>query len=193
MTITRDRSDLCPGVFRPWPADDGALVRLRPPGGLLPSAALLDLVGVAETYGDGPRLGVRPALELAEVLLAQTYVEDQLAAEQTDQELRGLPGADQVAGADHVDGGARAEIGTDQRGRVPGLRAAELGEPGGHGLALGELADVPLRLAVPDQVAGCGHAGIVPESGVGILSGPATSGRGQGTRCDSGTDAQRCG
>jgi sulfite reductase beta subunit-like hemoprotein len=53
MTITRDRSDLCPGVFRPWPAADGALVRLRPTGGLVRSAALLDLVGVAETYGDG--------------------------------------------------------------------------------------------------------------------------------------------
>ena len=49
----RTRGDLCPGVFRPWPADDGALVRLRPPGGRLPSASLVDLVGVAERYGDG--------------------------------------------------------------------------------------------------------------------------------------------
>jgi len=53
MTTTRNRSDLCPGVLRPWLADDGALVRLRPAGGRLPSKALLDLVGVAETYGDG--------------------------------------------------------------------------------------------------------------------------------------------
>jgi precorrin-3B synthase len=53
MTTTRDRSDFCPGVFRPWPADDGALIRLRPAGGRLPSRALVDLIGVAETYGDG--------------------------------------------------------------------------------------------------------------------------------------------
>ncbi|WP_230486612.1 nitrite reductase [Nocardioides anomalus] len=52
MTV-RDRTDLCPGVFRPWPAEDGGLVRLRPTGGLLPSRALVDLVGVAEAYGDG--------------------------------------------------------------------------------------------------------------------------------------------
>jgi precorrin-3B synthase len=53
MMTTRDRTDLCPGVFRPWPAEDGALVRLRPAGGRLPSQALVDLVSVAETYGDG--------------------------------------------------------------------------------------------------------------------------------------------
>ncbi len=53
MSQTRTRNDLCPGVFRPWPADDGALVRLRPAGGQLPSSALLDLVSLSETYGDG--------------------------------------------------------------------------------------------------------------------------------------------
>ena len=53
MSQTRTRTDRCPGVFRPWPADDGALVRLRPAGGRLSSRALLDLVGVAEEHGDG--------------------------------------------------------------------------------------------------------------------------------------------
>jgi precorrin isomerase len=53
MSTTRDRADRCPGVFRPWPAEDGALVRLRAAGGRLPSRALVDLVGLAETYGDG--------------------------------------------------------------------------------------------------------------------------------------------
>ena len=52
-TTTRDRADRCPGVFRPWPADDGALVRLRPAGGRLTTRALLDLVAVSERYGDG--------------------------------------------------------------------------------------------------------------------------------------------
>ncbi len=51
--MQRTRSDLCPGVFRPWPADDGALVRLRIPGGRLTRTTLLALVGVAESYGDG--------------------------------------------------------------------------------------------------------------------------------------------
>lgn len=49
----RSRGDLCPGVFRPWPADDGALVRLRVPGGSLHGQQLSDLLAVAEEYGDG--------------------------------------------------------------------------------------------------------------------------------------------
>ena len=52
-TPARSRADMCPGVFRPWPADDGALVRLRPVGGRLTSESLLALVDVAERYGDG--------------------------------------------------------------------------------------------------------------------------------------------
>ena len=51
--MTRTRGDLCPGVFRPWPADDGALVRLRIPGGHLSRTTLLALLDVAEAYGDG--------------------------------------------------------------------------------------------------------------------------------------------
>jgi precorrin-3B synthase len=49
----RTRGDLCPGVFRPWPADDGALVRLRIPGGHVSRTTLLSLLDVAEQYGDG--------------------------------------------------------------------------------------------------------------------------------------------
>ncbi len=48
----RTRPDRCPGVLRPWPADDGALVRIRVPGGRLPSGSLLALAAVAEEYGD---------------------------------------------------------------------------------------------------------------------------------------------
>jgi len=51
-TRDRDRTDRCPGIYRPWPAQDGALVRLRLAGGRLSSRALVDLVGVAERYGD---------------------------------------------------------------------------------------------------------------------------------------------
>jgi precorrin-3B synthase len=40
-------------VFRPWPADDGGLVRLRLIGGRLTGTSLGALAGVARTYGDG--------------------------------------------------------------------------------------------------------------------------------------------
>lgn len=49
----RSRPDLCPGVFRPWAADDGALIRLRLVGGRLDPKALAALSRVAGEYGDG--------------------------------------------------------------------------------------------------------------------------------------------
>jgi precorrin-3B synthase len=49
----RTRGDLCPGVFRPWSAEDGALVRLRLVGGEIEAATLRRLADVAERYGDG--------------------------------------------------------------------------------------------------------------------------------------------
>lgn len=52
-TDPRDRGDLCPGVLRPWPAADGALVRLRLVGGTLSPAALWGLLDIAEDHGDG--------------------------------------------------------------------------------------------------------------------------------------------
>lgn len=48
----RTRGDLCPGVLRPWPAPDGALVRLRVPGGRVSPASLAAVHGVAARYGD---------------------------------------------------------------------------------------------------------------------------------------------
>lgn len=48
----RTRGDLCPGVLRPWPAPDGALVRLRVPGGRMSPESLATLHGVAARYGD---------------------------------------------------------------------------------------------------------------------------------------------
>jgi precorrin-3B synthase len=49
----RQRGDLCPGVYRPWSADDGALVRLRLVGGAISADALQRLGEVSREYGDG--------------------------------------------------------------------------------------------------------------------------------------------
>ena len=45
---TRTYADRCPGVFRPWLADDGAIVRLRIPGGRVGASALLGLVALVQ-------------------------------------------------------------------------------------------------------------------------------------------------
>ena len=50
--IRRTRGDLCPGVLRPWPAADGALVRLRVPGGRVSPGSLAALGEVARRFGD---------------------------------------------------------------------------------------------------------------------------------------------
>lgn len=49
----RTRGDLCPGVLRPWLADDGLLVRLRLIGGLVPTSSLRALSDISASYGDG--------------------------------------------------------------------------------------------------------------------------------------------
>ena len=50
---TRHHADRCPGVLRPWIADDGALVRIRLVGGAISSQALSDLAVIAGDYADG--------------------------------------------------------------------------------------------------------------------------------------------
>jgi precorrin-3B synthase len=70
----RHRRDRCPGALRPWPADDGLLVRLRLVGGRLSVDQLLALIAVAEQYGDGC-----------------VYLTGR-----ANLQLRGLPGADGV-------------------------------------------------------------------------------------------------
>ena len=46
-------ADRCPGVLRPWIADDGALVRLRLIGGALSVQALADLALISGDHADG--------------------------------------------------------------------------------------------------------------------------------------------
>ncbi|WP_447040558.1 precorrin-3B synthase [Streptomyces sp. DSM 118878] len=56
-SLIRDRGDACPGALRPHLADDGALVRLRLPAGLLTGRQALVLADAAERLADG-RLSV---------------------------------------------------------------------------------------------------------------------------------------
>jgi precorrin-3B synthase len=51
--VNRERADRCPGVLRPWIADDGALVRLRLVGGEMTPQMLTDLMKIATTWADG--------------------------------------------------------------------------------------------------------------------------------------------
>ncbi len=52
-TDSRTRADMCPGVWRPWRADDGLLVRIRLMGGALSTIALQRLSGVSQRFADG--------------------------------------------------------------------------------------------------------------------------------------------
>jgi len=49
----RDRADACPGALRLHQADDGALARVRLPGGLLTARQVEALADAAEALGDG--------------------------------------------------------------------------------------------------------------------------------------------
>jgi precorrin-3B synthase len=71
----RTRGDLCPGVLRPWPADDGLLVRLRLVGGQMSGPQLRALLDVSERLGDGVvRLTARANLQVRG--LASVSIED---------------------------------------------------------------------------------------------------------------------
>lgn len=51
--VSRDRGDACPGTLRLHEADDGALARVRVPGGVLTAAQAGALLDAARRLGDG--------------------------------------------------------------------------------------------------------------------------------------------
>lgn len=53
MSTLRPEIDRCPGLARPFRASDGAIVRVRKPGGRVPVEVLRHLLSVSERWGDG--------------------------------------------------------------------------------------------------------------------------------------------
>ena len=71
----RTRRDRCPGVLRPWQADDGSLVRIRLVGGEVPAGALTGLAEIASAFGDGNlHLTSRANLQLRAVDHGEQFV-----------------------------------------------------------------------------------------------------------------------
>jgi len=119
---------MCPGITRPWRADDGLLVRLRLVGGRVSTSALRALLDLSERFGDGrvhltsranlqlrglPEDGtferaVLPAIEDAGLLPSRTHdlVRNVMVSPQT-----GLAGgrADLRPVADELDRAVRAD------------------------------------------------------------------------------------
>ncbi|MET0862880.1 MAG: cobalamin biosynthesis protein CobG [Nakamurella sp.] len=86
-TTARAEADRCPGVLRPHRAADGALLRLRLPGGRVSAAALAALSAAAQRYADGDiQLTSRANLQLRGVAtgasgaVAAGLVDDVVAA-----------------------------------------------------------------------------------------------------------------
>ncbi|HEX2072437.1 MAG TPA: precorrin-3B synthase [Geodermatophilus sp.] len=104
----RDRADACPGALQTHPAADGALARVRVPGGALTAAQLRVLTGAARDLGDG-------ALELT----SRGNLQLRGLAEGTEAELGGrLAGAGLLPSATHER--VRNVLASTLSGRTPG-------------------------------------------------------------------------
>jgi precorrin-3B synthase len=81
VTTGRTRPDRCPGVLRPWLADDGGLARIRVPGGRLRTASLLALSAVAQEYGDARvRITARANLQVRGLPLSGDVLPERIVA-----------------------------------------------------------------------------------------------------------------
>lgn len=75
-------ADACPGVLRPHRAEDGAMVRLRLPGGRIGASALRRLAEISDAYGNGVlQLTSRAGLQIRGLPdpLSAAFVDDVMA------------------------------------------------------------------------------------------------------------------
>ncbi|WP_405007322.1 hypothetical protein OHV13_27455 [Kitasatospora purpeofusca] len=116
----RARSDACPGALRLHTADDGALARVRLPGGLLTDRQALALAEAAEVLGNGrPEITSRGNVQLRGLAsdcggeLAERLRAAGLLPSDTHERVRNIvaspgPGAGPAAGSADVRAWARA-------------------------------------------------------------------------------------
>ncbi|GAB3308277.1 hypothetical protein EK0264_07655 [Epidermidibacterium keratini] len=90
--MSRPVTDRCPGLVRPYQSADGALVRIRIPGGRITAVALAGLSALSEQYGDGLlQITSRANLQLRGITLADGAVDPGLAAGIEDLGLNPAP------------------------------------------------------------------------------------------------------
>jgi precorrin-3B synthase len=130
----RVRADACPGVFAPHDAADGALARIRLPGGVIGAAALRVVADCAQELGDGRvHLTSRGNLQLRGLsrsgALAARLGEAGLLPSATHERVRNVLASPLASGGDPVPrAGSAVPTTVDTRGTgspdVRGLAAA---------------------------------------------------------------------
>ncbi|SDG96462.1 nitrite/sulfite reductase [Pseudonocardia oroxyli] len=183
MSSPRTRADACPGVLAPHDAADGALARVRLPGGVVTAAQLRVLAGSAEELGDGAvHLTSRGNLQLRGLSREDPRFEQRLRSvgllpSSTHERVRNVL-ASPLSG---VDGGL-----ADVRGLARELDArlcavpALAGLPGrflfalddGRGDVAAERPDLCWRATGPDQGV-LDVAGVATEVGCAVAGAPA--------------------
>lgn len=183
MSSPRTRADACPGVLAPHDAADGALARVRLPGGVATAAQLRVLAGCAEELGDGTvHLTSRGNLQLRGLSRDDPRFEQRLRAagllpSSTHERVRNVL-ASPLSG---VDGGL-----ADVRGLARRLderlcaTPALAGLPGrflfafddGRGDVAAEQPDLCWRATGPDQGV-LDVAGVATEVGCAVADAPA--------------------
>jgi len=125
----RDRVDRCPGVLRPWIAEDGALVRLRLAGA--PLRRVHDLIAIAERWADGAvELTSRSNVQLRGVPHADGRVPEEFVRSLIDLGLLPAPAHERVRNIEISPLSGRAGGRTDVRPTAARLDRLICADPG---------------------------------------------------------------
>ncbi len=174
-SLTRSRGDACPGVLTVHPAADGALARVRLPGGLVSAAQFGALAAAARHYGPGGvELTSRGNVQLrglapgAEVELGGQLAAAGLLPSATHERVRNIV-ASPLAGIDR-DSDLSATVVALDRALCARPRLAEL--PGRFLFALDDGRNDVGRLGA-DVLLQAGEQGWVAVGGLGVDSADA--------------------